>query len=79
MKTEYQDVWDWRVENDNKPIWTRPPKVRPQADSTDLCYISTRCHQLSCSKDAARSASLVATLTLYVSVHSALVPYAGGV
>jgi hypothetical protein len=27
MKTEYKDMWDWRVENDNKPIWTRPPKV----------------------------------------------------
>ncbi|GFH24510.1 HATPase_c domain-containing protein, partial [Haematococcus lacustris] len=26
MKTEYQEVWDWRVENENKPLWTRAPK-----------------------------------------------------
>lgn len=26
MKTEYNEVWDWRVENENKPIWTRNPK-----------------------------------------------------
>jgi heat shock protein beta len=25
-KTEYDEVWDWRVENENKPIWTRNPK-----------------------------------------------------
>jgi heat shock protein 90kDa beta len=27
MKTDYKEVWDWRVENENKPIWTRSPKV----------------------------------------------------
>jgi hypothetical protein len=27
MKTDYEDVWGWRVQNDNKPIWTRNPKV----------------------------------------------------
>ncbi|KXZ47453.1 hypothetical protein GPECTOR_35g891 [Gonium pectorale] len=26
MKTEYDEVWDWRLENENKPIWTRSPK-----------------------------------------------------
>ena len=25
-KTEYEDVWEWEVQNDNKPIWTRNPK-----------------------------------------------------
>jgi hypothetical protein len=28
MKTDYEDVWGWRTQNDNKPIWTRNPKVR---------------------------------------------------
>lgn len=27
MKTDYKEVWDWRVENENKPIWARNPKV----------------------------------------------------
>ncbi|GLC45068.1 Heat shock protein 90-5, chloroplastic [Pleodorina starrii] len=26
MKTEYDEGWDWRLENENKPIWTRSPK-----------------------------------------------------
>eukprot|EP00199_Chlamydomonas_sp_CCMP681_P001189 CAMPEP_0119106662 /NCGR_PEP_ID=MMETSP1180-20130426/5810_1 /TAXON_ID=3052 ORGANISM="Chlamydomonas cf sp, Strain CCMP681" /NCGR_SAMPLE_ID=MMETSP1180 /ASSEMBLY_ACC=CAM_ASM_000741 /LENGTH=782 /DNA_ID=CAMNT_0007092035 /DNA_START=102 /DNA_END=2450 /DNA_ORIENTATION=- len=26
MKTDYAEAWDWRVENENKPIWTRNPK-----------------------------------------------------
>lgn len=26
MKTDYKEVWDWRVENENKPIWLRSPK-----------------------------------------------------
>ena len=31
MKSEGKDVWDWRVQNDNKPLWTRSPKeVRPR-------------------------------------------------
>lgn len=25
-KTEYKDITDWRVMNDNKPLWTRSPK-----------------------------------------------------
>jgi HSP90 family molecular chaperone len=29
VKTEYEDVWDWRTENENKPIWTRSPKEVP--------------------------------------------------
>ena len=26
MKTVYEEKWDWRVENENKPIWIRSPK-----------------------------------------------------
>jgi hypothetical protein len=26
MKSVGNEVWDWRVQNDNKPLWTRPPK-----------------------------------------------------
>jgi len=26
MKTEYETKWDWKVQNDNKPIWVRNPK-----------------------------------------------------
>eukprot|EP00197_Chlamydomonas_leiostraca_P015628 CAMPEP_0202868906 /NCGR_PEP_ID=MMETSP1391-20130828/11327_1 /ASSEMBLY_ACC=CAM_ASM_000867 /TAXON_ID=1034604 /ORGANISM="Chlamydomonas leiostraca, Strain SAG 11-49" /LENGTH=770 /DNA_ID=CAMNT_0049549131 /DNA_START=140 /DNA_END=2452 /DNA_ORIENTATION=+ len=26
MKTDYKEAWDWRVENENKPIWLRSPK-----------------------------------------------------
>lgn len=26
MKSEGKEVWDWRVQNDNKPLWTRSPK-----------------------------------------------------
>jgi heat shock protein beta len=26
MRTDYEDLWDWRVENENKPLWTRSPK-----------------------------------------------------
>ncbi|KAG2494319.1 hypothetical protein HYH03_007672 [Edaphochlamys debaryana] len=33
MKTEYDEVWDWRLENENKPIWTRSPK-----DVSDVAY-----------------------------------------
>ena len=25
-KSQERDVWDWRVQNDNKPLWTRSPK-----------------------------------------------------
>ena len=29
-KSEGKEVWDWRVQNDNKPLWTRSPKeARP--------------------------------------------------
>ena len=30
-KTDYEEKWDWRVENENKPIWTRNPKVSASA------------------------------------------------
>lgn len=36
MKTDYEDVWDWRVENDNKPLWTRSPKEVAEADYNDF-------------------------------------------
>ena len=26
MKSEGREAWDWRVQNDNKPLWTRSPK-----------------------------------------------------
>ena len=25
-KSEGREAWDWRVQNDNKPLWTRSPK-----------------------------------------------------
>lgn len=36
MKTDYEDVWDWRVENDNKPLWTRSPKEVSEADYNEF-------------------------------------------
>lgn len=36
MKTDYEDVWDWRVENDNKPLWTRSPKDVAEADYNEF-------------------------------------------
>ncbi|GFH29224.1 HATPase_c domain-containing protein, partial [Haematococcus lacustris] len=36
MKTEYQEVWDWRVENENKPLWTRAPKDVPAEAYNDF-------------------------------------------
>jgi len=35
-KTEYVDVFDWRVENENKPIWTRTPKDVSQEQYNDF-------------------------------------------
>ena len=26
MRSESKEIWDWRVQNDNKPLWTRSPK-----------------------------------------------------
>lgn len=26
MKSESRQVWDWKVANENKPLWTRSPK-----------------------------------------------------
>lgn len=36
MKTDYEDVWDWRGENDNKPLWTRTPKNVSEADYNEF-------------------------------------------
>lgn len=36
MKTDYEELWDWRVENENKPIWTRSPKEVADADYNDF-------------------------------------------
>jgi heat shock protein beta len=35
-KTDYVDVWDWRVENNDKPLWTRSPKDVAPADYNDF-------------------------------------------
>ncbi|EIE19325.1 heat shock protein Hsp90 [Coccomyxa subellipsoidea C-169] len=31
-RSESKEVWDWRVQNDNKPLWTRTPKEIEQAE-----------------------------------------------
>ncbi|KIY93067.1 heat shock protein 90kDa beta [Monoraphidium neglectum] len=36
MKTDYEDVWDWRLQNDNKPIWTRNPKEVAPTDYNEF-------------------------------------------
>jgi heat shock protein beta len=36
MKTDYEDVFDWRVENDNKPLWTRSPKDVSETDYNEF-------------------------------------------
>eukprot|EP00798_Chlamydomonas_sp_ICE-L_P023848 gene23848-9404_t len=36
MKTDYEEKWDWRVENENKPIWTRSPKEVTTADYNEF-------------------------------------------
>jgi len=36
MKTDYEDEWAWRVENDNKPLWTRSPKEVSEADYNEF-------------------------------------------
>ncbi len=39
MKSEGKDVWDWRVQNDNKPLWTRTPKdVSPLLATLPLTF-----------------------------------------
>ena len=31
-KSQPREEWDWRVQNDNKPLWTRNPReARPPA------------------------------------------------
>lgn len=36
MKTDYEEKWEWRVENENKPIWTRSPKEVAEADYNEF-------------------------------------------
>ncbi|KAI8472066.1 MAG: heat shock protein 90C [Monoraphidium minutum] len=36
MKTDYEDVFGWRVQNDNKPIWTRSPKDVAETDYNEF-------------------------------------------
>ena len=31
-KTEWREAFDWRVQNDNKPLWTRAPKEVTKAE-----------------------------------------------
>lgn len=35
MKTVYDDKFDWRVENENKPVWVRNPKDVSQVSGVD--------------------------------------------
>ncbi|CAL8468307.1 g7847 [Coccomyxa elongata] len=32
MRSESKEIWDWRVQNDNKPLWTRSPKEVDQEE-----------------------------------------------
>lgn len=41
MKTEYDELWDWRLENENKPIWTRSPKEVSDAAYNDFFKASS--------------------------------------
>ena len=44
MKSEGKDVWDWRVQNDNKPLWTRTPKdVSPLSAALHLGFCDFCC------------------------------------
>ena len=39
-KSQEREVWDWRVQNDNKPLWTRSPKdvsAQPAAVTHQCC------------------------------------------
>ncbi len=39
MRSESKEIWDWRVQNDNKPLWTRSPKeVCANCAVTCLCW-----------------------------------------
>jgi heat shock protein beta len=35
-KTDYVDVWGWRVQNDDKPLWTRSPKDVSEQDYAEF-------------------------------------------
>jgi heat shock protein 90kDa beta len=35
-KTDYVDSWAWRVQNDDKPLWTRNPKEVSEADYAEF-------------------------------------------
>ena len=71
MKSEAREAWDWRVQNDNKPLWTRSPKdVRHssscfaciQSDGTTLlCVFGKSCIQRDSRKGALLSCSLTPT------------------
>jgi len=35
-RTDYVDAWAWRVQNDDKPLWTRNPKEVSEADYAEF-------------------------------------------
>jgi heat shock protein beta len=35
-KADYVDVWGWRTQNDDKPLWTRPPKDVSEGDYAEF-------------------------------------------
>jgi len=36
MKTTYDTVWDWRTQNENKPIWLKSPREVEEAEYNDF-------------------------------------------
>ena len=41
-KSEGREVWDWRVQNDNKPLWTRSPK---EVSALPVCASASVLHE----------------------------------
>ncbi len=65
MKTDYKEVWDWRVENENKPIWTRNPKVRHMCDTHTHAHVHMHARAR-----AARSLATVFYTRPYIHTHA---------
>ena len=43
MKSESKEVLDWRIQNDNKPLWTRSPKDVRSSQSLRNLLVQTGC------------------------------------